>query len=124
MSDSYTKWCDDREEKAAKFSEPAFASAKSTSQFKRRLAAAEKLLSETNVVQARSCANCRHREAACFPRGQYYVASCMLLGLKDVSSDWCCDKWKPTQFSRARVIRGLRTDPDVIGYGIVKDKKL
>ena len=122
MSDSYSKWCEEREEKARMFSEQAFADVRAEPAFKRRLCNAKKLIRSAKVARAKSCANCRYMGFACFPNGQQDIRSCLLLGVKDVREDWCCGKWKPFRFGSKLRIRGLAVDSDVIGYCVIKRK--
>ncbi len=122
MSDSYTAWCEEQEERYRKYSAEQYSKTELTKKFRRLFEKALEEFKTAEVSQCKRCGNCKFRVFATYPTGEDYVDTCSKLGLKDISENWVCEKWKPQYGHSGGKISGLKVNPHSIAFGILKNE--
>ena len=124
MSDSYSAWCEDREECYAKSKKKheAFEKIKDTKEFKAKLKQAKSNFKNVKITLIKSCTNCRH---FCDEYCDKYCNT-IYICLKHcihLHNDCICDKWEAIKGDREitrNINKYFSVDPFVVS--LKKDK--
>lgn len=121
MSDSYSAWCEEREECYAKFEKKheAFEKIKDTKEFKTKLKQAKSNFKRVKITLSKSCTNCRHFcDEYCDKYGNtQYICLKHCIDLHKCYDDCICDKWeaiKGDRESTKNINKYFSVDPFIV----------